>query len=112
MEKFVQQCVAVSKQIGWKFRLKGQQIAPEEVFAANGLLPGIAKRANQVAMLCIGSTIGAEISALKESTLGKTVSFPNDEITADNMLFIIDQIYEMGRAGDGVTISLDDLMYD
>mgnify|MGYP001423778653 CR=1 FL=1 len=112
MEKFVTQLVAISNKIGWKYKLKGETVAPENVFSPKGLLPGIVRRANQVSMLCTGSTINGEIKAEKESTLGKVVTFPEDEISIEGILYIIDQIYEMGRVGDGVTISLDDLMYD
>ena len=48
----------------------------------------------------------------KESTLGKSVSFENDRLSLAAMLFIKDQIVEMSKMGDGLSISLDDLLYD
>lgn len=112
MEKFVEQCITLSKAMNWHFWLKDKSLTLEEVFSPMGLLPGIARRADQMALLCIGSSIGAEITEHKESTLGKKVTFPDEEISPQGMLFILDQILELGKTSDGETISLDDLLYD
>ena len=96
----------------WRFKLKGASISYEEVFSEKGLLPGIVKKANQMALLCAGVDLGATFAEEKESTLGKSVSFENDRLSLAAMLFIKDQIVEMSKMGDGLSISLDDLLYD
>lgn len=112
MKPFTEQLVAIANHMQWRFKLKGDNITPEEVFAHNGLLPGIAKKANQMALLCAGADIGAQISEDKNSTLGKTVTFEKEQLSLPAILFIFDQIMEMSKLGDGLAISLDDLLYD
>ena len=112
MKPFTEQCIALAKHMDWRFKLKGNNITHEEVFSDKGLLPGIVKKANQMALLCAGVDLGATFSEEKESTLGKAVSFENDRLSLAAMLFIKDQIIEMSKMGDGLTISLDDLLYD
>jgi len=112
MKAFSEQCISIAKHMDWRFKLKGENITHEEVFSDQGLLPGIVKKANQMALLCAGVDLGAKITEEKQSTLGKKVSFENDQLSLAAVLFITDQIIEMSKMGDGLSISLDDLLYD
>ncbi len=104
---------SIAKQMGAHFSLKGRPLTYEEVFADTGLLPGLARRADQLASLCLGYGIGATFDDVEDSLLGIKVAF--DEFTPDTlrMLCIMDVLYEMIKMSPSPEeVSLDELMYD
>ena len=52
--------VAVAKQLGPRYTLNERAISPEEMFAETGLLPALARRADQLASLCLGYFTAAD----------------------------------------------------
>ncbi len=104
---------SIAKQIGGHYTLKGRPLAYEEVFADTGLLPGLARRADQLASLCLGYGIGATFDDVEDSLLGIKVTF--DEFTPDTLrlLCLVDVLYEMVKMSPSLEeVSLDELMYD
>lgn len=104
---------AVAKQIGASYTLKGRPISFEEAFADVGMLPGLVKRADQLASLCLGYGLGATYEDAEDGLLGSRVSF--DEFTPDalRLLCIMDVLYEMVKMSPSPQeVSLDELMYD
>lgn len=45
---------SIVKKMGVNFTLKGRSIPPSEIFSDTGLLPGLARRADQLSSLCLG----------------------------------------------------------
>jgi intracellular multiplication protein IcmS len=104
---------SVAKQIGASYTLKGRPITPEEIFSDTGLLPGLAKRADQLASLCLGYGLGATFDDVEKSLLGVKVTF--DEFTPDalRLLCIMDVLYELVKMSPSEQeVALDELMYD
>ena len=96
-----------------RFSLNGSQMQVEEVFKEDGMLPAIAKRADQLSSLCLGYGIGVKFEDLKESKLGMKVIF--DDITPNVLryLTILDVVNELMRNKDHAGLTpLDELMYD
>ncbi len=105
--------VAIAKQLKVNFIFKNQPIPYHEVFSEAGLLPGLTKRANQLASLCLGYGLGATFEETEGSLLGNKVIF--DEFTPDvlRLLCITDVINELIKSSPTrETVSLDELMYD
>lgn len=104
---------AMSKQIGATFTLKGRPISPGEMFSDTGLLPGLSKRADQLASLCLGYGLGATYEDVEKSLLGVKVKF--DEFTPDalRLFCILDVLYELIKmSSSSDVVPLDELMYD
>ena len=104
---------AMTKQIGANFTLKGRPISPNEIFADTGLLPGLTKRADQLASLCLGYCLGATYQDVEKSLLGVKVTF--DEFTPDalRLFCILDVISELVKSSPSKdAVPLDELMYD
>lgn len=95
------------------YTLNGRPLTLEEVFSPTGLLPGIARRADQLSSLCLGYGIGATFEETTDTTLGNKVIF--DEMTPQvlRLLCLIDALGELmrGTPKGGVT-ALDQLTYD
>jgi intracellular multiplication protein IcmS len=112
-EDLLTNLVAISEQMGSIYSLSNKPITTQDVFSTMGLLPAIARRADQLCSLCFGYGIGVSFEESEESQLGVKVIF--DEMTPNGLryLCILDVIYELLRAKDenGVT-ALDELMYD
>jgi intracellular multiplication protein IcmS len=105
--------VAIAKTIGSSFTFKDQPIAAQEVFSSTGLLPGLAKRADDLCALCFGYNLGTIYEDDQDALLGSSVRF--DEFTPDIMrlLCLTDSLYEIIRTAPSQdSISLDELMYD
>ena len=112
--------VDISKQLtkialtfGAKFSLRDKPISYQEVFSMTGLLPGIARRADQLCSLCLGYGIGATFEEAEGSVLGVKVAF--DDITPNviRILCIADVLQELIRSASvGDAVPLDELMYD
>ena len=103
----------IAKKMGYHYTLKGRPLSYSEVFSDTGLLPGLAKRADQLASLCLGYGLGASYEDVEESLLGVKVTF--DEFTPDvlRLFCITDVLYEMVKTSpDPSQIPLDELMYD
>ncbi len=105
--------VAVAKHLKVTFTFKGQPIPYNEVFAEAGLLPGLTKRANQLASLCLGYGLGATFEETEGALLGNKVVF--DDFTPDvlRLLCITDVINELIKTSPNKeAVALDELMYD
>ena len=95
------------------FTFKDHPISLEDVFSETGLLPGLTKRANQLASLCLGYGLGATFEETEGSLLGNKVIF--DEFTPDvlRLLCITDVVNELVKnSSNRELVPLDELMYD
>ncbi len=95
------------------FTLNSRQMTYTEVFADTGLLPAIARRADQLCSLCLGYGIGVTFDESDKSTLGVKVTF--DDVTPNvlRLLCMTDVINELIEAGPSrESTPLDELMYD
>ncbi len=103
----------ILKKMEVTFTLKGSPITGTELFSSTGLLPGLTKRADQLASLCFGYGLGASYEDEEKSLLGTQVKF--DTFTPDilRIFCIIDVLYEIMRnSSERQVVSLDELMYD
>lgn len=108
-----QQMVKVAQTMGVRFSLNSRPMTAEEVFSPTGLLPAIARRADQLSSLCLGYGIGATFEQLEGSVLGVKAIF--DDITPNvlRMLCLIDVLFELTKGTPkGEVTALDQLMYD
>lgn len=109
----VNKLIAMTKQIGASFTLKGRPISYGEIFSDTGLLPGLTKRADQLSSLCLGYGLGATFEDMEKSLLGVKVTF--DEFTPDvlRLFCILDVLYELIKSSPvKEAVALDELMYD
>jgi intracellular multiplication protein IcmS len=107
------QLINIANHIGAKFSLNSSQMPLEEVFSETGMLPAIARRADQLSSLCLGYGIGIKVEDLEASKLGMKVTF--DDVTPNILryLCILDVITELLRNKDPSGVAaLDELMYD
>lgn len=108
-----EQMIKVARLLNARFSLNGRPMTMEEVFAPTGLLPGIARRADQLSSLCLGYGIGVTFEEVEGSVLGVKVIF--DEITPNvlRLLCMTDVMNEMIKdTPRGEMSPLDQLMYD
>lgn len=105
-------CV-LAKAMKAHFTLNNRPIKYEDVFADVGLLPALARRADQLSSLCLGYGIGASFDEAEGTKLGVKVKF--DEVTPDvlRLLCICDVINELMNSAPSRDVTpLDELMYD
>ena len=103
----------LTKQMNASFTFKGRPMQAAEVFADTGLLPGLVKRADQLAQLCFGYGLGASFEDADDALLGAKVTF--DQFTPDalRLFTIADVLYEIMRSsGMEHAVPLDELLYD
>jgi intracellular multiplication protein IcmS len=105
----------LAKEMRVGFTLRDKTISHEEVFADTGLLPALAKRANQLCSLCLGYGIGVVFEDFdkEKSIAGTKVQF--DEVTPNALRFlcICDVLYELIRSSSNASsVALDELLYD
>ena len=101
------------KETKTSFTFKSRVITPDEIVAEEGLLPGIAKRADGLSSLCFGYTLGATYDDTEGALLGCKVTF--DEFTPDalRLFCMADVIMELIKLSPSSgAASLDELMYD
>lgn len=104
---------AIAKALNANFTLNDRPISHEEVFADTGLLPAMARRADQLCSLCLGYGIGITFGEADKSLLGVKVTF--DDVTPNILryLCLTDVICELIQAGASTSqTALDELMYD
>jgi intracellular multiplication protein IcmS len=105
--------VLIVRNMSAKFYLNDRFIAYEEVFSQTGLLPAIARRADQLCFLCLGYGLGVSFEDADDAVLGLRVIF--DEVTprALRLLYLTDVVNELIQGGAGADYTaLDELMYD
>lgn len=108
-----QQLIKIVRAMNGRFSLNGRPMTVDEVLAPAGLLPAIAKRADQLSSLCMGYGIGASFEEAEGSVLGTRVVF--DDITPNTLrlLCMIDVVNELMQSTPrGDLTALDQLMYD
>lgn len=114
MSKKIGEILAViAKSMSARFYLNEKFIAHNEVFADDGMLPGIAKRADQLASLCLGYGLGISFEDAEGSLMGNKVIF--DEVTPNGLriMFMVDVLEELRKSGPSLDKTpMDELMYD
>lgn len=113
MRQLDKKLTAIAKKMNVNFTLKGTIIAPKEIFSEVGLLPGLTKRADQLAQLCLGYGLGATYEDTENTLLGVKVIF--DEFTPEilRILCITDVLHELVKNSPmRGEVPLDELMYD
>lgn len=107
------QMTKVARMMNGQFSLNGRLMTMEEVFSPTGLLPGMARRADQLSSLCLGYGLGLSFEDVEGSLLGVKVIFDDMTPNALRLLCLIDVLNELmrGTPRGGVT-TLDQLTYD
>ncbi|MBA2652767.1 MAG: type IV secretion protein IcmS [Tatlockia sp.] len=96
-----------------KFYLNDRFVGYDEVFSETGLLPAIARRADQLCSLCLGYGLGTTFDEAEGALLGTRVVF--DEVTPNalRLLCMTDVLNELIQGGPSRDYTpLDELMYD
>lgn len=108
-----EQMVKIVRAMNGRFSLNGRPMTTEEVFSNTGLLPGIARRADQLSSLCLGYGIGVTFEEAEGSALGVKVIFDDATPNTMRLLCLIDVVYELMKGTSrGDMTSLDQLLYD
>jgi len=113
MDDIIKQLCLIAKALKANFTFKGKPISPEEVFAFTGLLPSLAKRADQLASLCFGYGLGISVEDAEQSLTGVKIKF--DDVTPNVLryLCILDVLCELMRSAPSTeSTPLDELLYD
>lgn len=113
MADISQELIKIAKTMRVNFTLKDRGITYEEVFKDMGLLPAIARRADQLCSLCLGYGIGISFDEAEKSLLGVKVVF--DDVTPNVLRFmcITDVLHELVNSAPSKDLTpLDELMYD
>lgn len=109
-----EQLIAVAKSLKIQFTLDDKPISYSEVFSDTGMLPAIAKRADQLALLCLGYGIGAVFEEDEKAKVGARVKF--DDITPNSLrlMFLVDVIEELRRSSGSAAgvVAVDEFLYD
>jgi len=114
METNLSKCLStIAAALNAKFYLNDRFVSFDEVFSDKGLLPAIAKRADQLCSLCLGYGLGATFDEAENALLGISVVF--DEVTPNSLrlLCMTDVLNELIQGGPSKDYTpLDELMYD
>ena len=114
MEKDLSKCMGlIAANLNAKFYLNDRFVSFDEVFAPTGLLPAIARRADQLCSLCLGYGLGVTFNDAENALLGTQVIF--DEVTPNalRLLCMTDVVNELIQGGPSRDYTpLDELMYD
>lgn len=103
----------IATRMNAKFYLNNRFMGYEEVFSPTGLLPAIARRADQLCSLCLGYGLGVTFNDAEGALLGTEVIF--DEVTPMTLrlLCMTDVVNELIQGGPSRDYTpLDELMYD
>ena len=107
------QMALVAKGLSCNFTLKEQPMHYDQVFSNTGLLPAMARRADQLSSFCLGYGIGVSFEESQGATLGVRVKFDEATPRSLSLLCLTDILIELIHAGPSrATTPLDDLMYD
>src|SRR5260221_10406967 len=105
------QMIKIARAMSVQFTLNGRPLTMDEVFSLTGLLPGMARRADQLSSLCLGYGIGVTFEEAEGSVLGVKAIF--DDITPNvlRLLCLTDVLNELIKSTPvGEAAALDQLM--
>ncbi len=103
----------IAANLNAKFYLNDRFISFDEVFSFTGLLPAIARRADQLCSLCLGYGLGVSFSDAENALLGTQVTFDNVTPNTLRLLCMTDVLNELIQGGPSRDHTpLDELMYD
>ena len=104
---------SITKNMKLHFTFKGKPISYADIFSEIGLLPGLAKRADQLSLLCLGYGIGITLEDTDKSLLGQKVKFDAYTPEVLRLLCITDVLHELAKSSPSKdAIPLDELLYD
>ena len=110
---FSKKLTKIATTMNAKFSLRDKPISYAEVFSESGMLPAIARRADQLCSLCLGYGIGVSFEEVEGTVLGLKVTFDDVTPNALRYLCIVDVVNELIKAARGKDlVPLDELMYD
>jgi len=112
MSDVIHYCRAFGRQLEVTFTLRGSPLTVEEIFNDRGLLPPLAKRADQLSALCLGYGIGVTFEKEEKSTTGERVLFDEATPMTVRMLCLMDVIMEIVAANASDIVALDGLLQD
>ncbi len=105
--------IEIAKAMDVSFILNNKPISYNEVFSDTGLLPAMARRADQLSLLCFGYGLGVSFEETEKAVVGARVIFDEATPTTLRLLCITDVLYELKQASTNPkVVSLDELMYD
>ncbi len=103
----------IARHMNAKFYLNDRFMSYEEVFALTGLLPAIARRADQLCSLCLGYGLGVTFEDAENALLGLRVIFDDVTPRALRLMYLTDVVSELIQGGASADYTaLDELMYD
>ena len=114
MEQDIRKCLAlIAANMNAKFYLNSRFISFEEVFSYTGLLPAIARRAEQLCSVCLGYGLGLSFNDAENALLGSEVIFDSVTPNTLRLLCMTDVLNELIQGGPSRDYTpLDELMYD
>jgi intracellular multiplication protein IcmS len=96
-----------------KFYLNDRFVSFDEVFSDTGLLPAIARRADQLCSLCLGYGLGVTFDEAENALLGTRAVFDSVTPNVLRLLCMTDVVNELIQGGPSRDYTpLDELMYD
>ncbi len=105
--------VRITNDINTTFILNDKPIKSKEALSEKGLLPAIARRADQMLTLCVGYGIGISFDEADNSILGVKVIFDNVTPESLRILCILDVVMDIIEySEDKQKVPLDELLYD
>lgn len=112
-DDLVQQMVAIAAALECKFTLKGESISADKVFAREGLLPAIMRRADQLSSFCLGYGLGVTFEKADSAILGVTIEFDSKTANSLRLLCATDALIEiMQHSPTADATPLDSLLLD
>lgn len=104
--------VSISKKYNVNYSFDGKPLEYGQVFADEGFLPGLAKRADELCSVCLGYGIGVTYSEVKGAPLGVKVLFDNVTPKILRVMCLTDVLLEFINGSKGKSsVALDELQY-
>lgn len=113
MSDISQSMCSIAEALNCQFTLRDQAIAAEKVFASDGLLPSMFRRADQLCNFCLGYGLGVTYDDMPNATLGVVTKLDDSVAMSLRLLCLTDILIELIQmAPSRDQIPMDDLLYD
>ncbi|MFM8454268.1 MAG: type IV secretion IcmS family protein [Gammaproteobacteria bacterium] len=112
-ESLVPELSAVSEMLGTRFTFKNQPISYERVFANNGLLPAIMRRAEQLCTFCFTYGLGLTFERSEAALAGVVLQMDDVIPKSLRILCALDVLIELiQQSPNSEIVALDQLAND